>query len=86
MTDDVLKLASSLKMAIVAEAMCNGTTPDLTNDDTLIYAGSATWEDWENHVPAIVRSVWPHLSMQARLAVFITAKQFTTYKAGGGDS
>lgn len=54
--------------------------PDLS-DDALVYAGSATWEMWQNHVPGIVRSMWPLFDEEARLAVYLTAKAMTNYKS-----
>lgn len=66
------------QLRTIAKAMDDVSDPDL-GDDALIYAGSATWEQWQNHVPGILRSMWPLLDEPARLAVYITAKQFTTY-------
>lgn len=54
--------------------------PDL-GDDALIYSGSATWDMWQNHVPQIVVSMWPLFDEETRYAVYVTAKQFTTYNA-----
>ncbi|MGH9931013.1 MAG: hypothetical protein ACREA9_17535 [Pyrinomonadaceae bacterium] len=66
-------------MIVAANAISPGTTPDLSRDDLLIYAGSAQWGDWENHVPRAVCMSWPQLDVKARLAVFLTAKLVTTY-------
>ncbi len=70
-------------MIHAAVAVCDGNPPQLDSDDLMIYAGSAMWGDWENHVPGVVRMVWPKLSRESRLAVFLTAKQFTAYKHTG---
>lgn len=79
MTDDKQKLAAGLKLAMAASEIFGDCDPH-TSDDALIYAGSATWDDWRNHVPQVVRSVWKDLPMVARLAVLITAKSFTMYE------
>jgi hypothetical protein len=68
------------QLRTVAEAMDECGAADLS-DDALIYAGSATWDMWQNHVPGIICSMWPLLDEQSRLVAYITAKQFTTYKA-----
>jgi hypothetical protein len=64
----------------MAAAINDGTPPNL-GPDALIYAGSATWDRWENHVPVGLRSMWPLLGEESRLAVFLTAKAFTAYGA-----
>lgn len=63
----------------VATAMDEAGAPDLS-DDALIYAGSAVWGMWQNHVPGIIRSMWPLLDEQSRLVAYVTAKQTTTYR------
>lgn len=70
------------QLRTVAEAMDETGQPDLS-DDALIYAGSATWDMWQNHVPVIIRCMWPLLDQQSRLVAYITAKQVTTYKSIG---
>ena len=62
---------------LVAIAERNGA--DL-GDDALIYAGSATWDDWRNHVPDAVRAVWPVLDRAARAAAYLTANAVTAYQ------
>lgn len=49
------------------------------SDDALIYAGSATWNDWRNHVPEAVRSSWASIDRVGRAAVFLTAKAVTAW-------
>ena len=71
---------------LFAAAKMMSDEADHLRDDALAYAGSATWEMWENHVPQILVALWLQLSPQARLAVFITAKQFTTYNARSGSA
>jgi hypothetical protein len=51
-----------------------GGDPDIS-DDALIYVGSAVWADWRNHVPGIVKAMWPLLDESARLVAYIAAKQ-----------
>ena len=71
---------ADIAMVVAAQAQFGcGVLP--LQDDSLTYAGSATWDDWENHVPEVVRQAWTELSMQARLAVLLTAKHVTTYTA-----
>ena len=52
------------------------------DDDAVNYAGSATWDDWRNHVPQILIHQWRALSEEARLCVYLTAKQVTVYGDG----
>jgi hypothetical protein len=68
------------QLRTVAAAMDESGAPDLS-DDALICAGSATWDMWQNHVPGIIRSMWPLFDEQSRLVAYITAKQVTTHKA-----
>ena len=70
------------QLRIVANEMDEAGPPDLS-DDAMIYAGSATWDMWQNHVPNIVRNMWVLLSEESRLAVYMTAKQVTTYTGRG---
>lgn len=51
------------------------------SDDALIYAGSATWQDWRNHVPIAVRMVWKDLSEETRRAVWSTCFAVTGWKS-----
>ena len=51
------------------------------SDDALIYAGSATWEDWRNHVPVAVRMVWKDLSEETRRAVWSTCFAVTGWQS-----
>ena len=50
------------------------------SDDALIYAGSAKWDDWRNHVPVSVQSAWRDLNEDARAALYITAEAVTRWK------
>ncbi len=43
--------------------------------DACIYAGSATCDQWQCHVPQIVAVAWPHMSVAMRAVVFLTAMQ-----------
>lgn len=54
-------------------------------DDALLYAGSATWEMWQNHVPNIVRSMWPMLDEQTRLVAYVTAKRIASSVTKAGE-
>lgn len=49
-------------------------------DDALTYADSATWEMWQNHVPGIVKSLWPVMDEQSRLVAYVTAQRIATNK------
>lgn len=42
--------------------------------DALIYAGSKTWEDWQNHIPQNVAKEWASLSEETRLVAFLMAQ------------
>lgn len=64
----------------VVNSMEESTPPDL-GDDALIYANAATWEMWQNHVPDMIRSMWPLLCEETRLAVYMTAKSVTGYES-----
>ena len=68
----------SLRIAATAIAGPGGVRIE---DGVLVYAGSAQWAEWENHLPMIVRQVWPNLSEESRLALFIMAKSFSMYGA-----
>lgn len=46
----------------------------------LIHHGSMTWDMWQNHVPLEVAYLWPELSEETRLAVYLTAKAVTFYR------
>ncbi len=62
-----------LTIAADAHADCD------IGDNALVYAGSCTWDRWQNHVPMAVQSVWKSLPKSARLGVFLTAKAVTHY-------
>lgn len=70
-------------MSFTAQVENGGAFPNL-GDDALLYAGSATWEDWRNHIPNSVRHAWKSLSDESRLVAFLIAKSFTHYKADVG--
>ena len=62
--------------------ICHAMVPSPNlGDEALSYSGSATWDRWENHVPAAIFAMWPVLSEETRLAVFLTAESATHYKA-----
>ena len=66
-------------MINVAKAICDASHPGISleqmlSDDTLIYAGAATWEQWENHIPPVAVKLWPELSMESRALLFIMAE------------
>ncbi len=65
-------------MDTVLVALARELNADLSND-ALIYAGSATWEQWQAHVPTGVILEWHKLSREARAAVFLTAHSVTMY-------
>lgn len=65
--------AQLANLEIVADAMEIAGLPDL-GSDALLYAGSAAWDRWENHIPQVVAQLWPCMSYEARLCVYLTAK------------
>ncbi len=63
---------------LIADSMDVNGLPGL-GDDALAYAGSATWDMWQNHVPELLRAHWDKLSEESRLCVYLTAKSVTNY-------
>ncbi len=74
----------SSEIESAARALCDTFHPgvgleQMLNDDALLYAGSATWEMWENHIPIIGVQLWAELSMETRAMLFIMAKSVSAW-------
>ena len=74
--------AQLANIRLIADSMQVSGMPSL-GDDALIYQGSAQWDDWRNHVPKILAEKWAWLSEEARLCIYVTAHQVTTYNPLG---
>lgn len=74
--------AQLANIRLVADAMTFNGLPNL-GDDAMAYAGSATWDDWRNHVPQVLVAHWEWLSQEARLCVYLTARVVTAYNPQG---
>jgi len=65
-------------LVLIADSLDLAGMPPL-DGDSLQYAGAATWEKWENHIPQVLIQLWPYMTYEAKLCVYVTAKSFTAW-------
>jgi hypothetical protein len=66
------------ELRLVANAQCIDRMAD-TSDDAIIYAGSATWDMWQCHLPMAIQCLWKDLSQESRLVAFLIANAITHF-------